>query len=94
MNTSRQHLHVSFTWSTPLTLAKLEELEPVFSSVGDWLRYAENCWIVRTDVDSNTLTRKLQKHMKSRDAVLIVPIDPNQIWGLQEKWIWDWFLES
>jgi len=69
---------------------KVVELEPVFNKALDWLRYAPNCYVVKTKRSPRTWLQRLRPHLSSGDHVFIVQVDVTQRGGLLPRWAWDW----
>ena len=79
---------VGFTWiKSPI---KTEGLEPVFSGLGDWLRFSAHSWLVFTEHPAQVIYEQLRTHMHTEDSVLIVEVNPGNHFGWEPKWIWDW----
>ena len=80
-------LHIGITFADR---PQIEELEPVFNKAIDWLRYAANCWIVKTRKPPRVWLKRLRSQLATGDHVLIVQINPSQRSGLLPKWAWEW----
>jgi hypothetical protein len=81
-------LHVGFAWSGP---AKIAELEQVFNKAIDWIRYAPNCWVIRTTSDADDWYERLRQYMTNKDQILIVQLDvssEDNYSGWLEGWMW------
>lgn len=81
-------LHVGFSWSGP---PKIDKLEPIFNVAIDWIRYAPNCWILRTTSDADTWFARLKPHMADGDQVFIAELDlsdSSKYSGWLDKWMW------
>jgi len=84
-------LHVGFNWSgTP----KTKELESLFNTALDWMRYAPNCWILWTTNNPETWAGYIKHHLGAKDEVIIAEINlakaGDNYYGWEDKWIWDW----
>jgi hypothetical protein len=69
---------------------KVRDLEPAFGMVGDWVRYAYNCWILWTDRPIPEIYAALRQRLDHDDQILIVPIDLSHSMGYLSPWIWQW----
>lgn len=83
------HIGIAF-----LDMPKVEELEPVFNKALNWLRYAPNCWIVKSTRSPRTWLARLKPHLSAGDHVFIVQIELNKRSGLLPKWAWDWIAQQ
>jgi hypothetical protein len=82
-------LHIGFYWSGP---PKTSELEPIFDQATDWIRYAQNCWIIRTTTDPDTWLARLKPLMAEKDRVFICEMNTsstNNYSGWLDKWMWE-----
>lgn len=85
-----RYISVTFTWrGTP----KIQELEPLFGTALDWLRYSNNCWILWTVEDPFVWFNYIKPHLGVNDSVLIAEISLANLsyTGWQPRWIIDWF---
>ncbi len=73
---------------------QVPELEPIFNKAIDWLRYAPNCWIVKTRKPARVWLKRLRAQLAAGDLVLIVQIDPTRRSGLLPKWAWEWLAKQ
>ena len=80
-------LHVGFNFAGPL---KIKELEPAFSSVGDWLRYSSSCWIIWTERSAQDVFSALKPYLVNDDQFLIVEINMYERNGWLPEWVWGW----
>ena len=81
-------LHIGFHFEGTL---KIKELEPVFSQVGDWIRYSALSWIVWTDKSPDQVLSILRLYVTPNDQVLVLAIDPTSKQGWMPQWVWTWF---
>jgi hypothetical protein len=79
------HVHFNF-WGPPRIL----DLEPVFSNLGDWIRYSNTGWILWTDIPVTNVRAALDEYIDENDFVLVVGVEKNQISGGLPLWIWEW----
>jgi hypothetical protein len=82
-------LHVGF--NTANALSKATELEGVFDAALDWIRYAPNCWILRTTTDSDTWAARLKPHLGENDMIFICELDMSnrdKYSGWLQEWMW------
>jgi hypothetical protein len=81
-------LHVGISWSGA---PKISELEPVFNNAIDWIRYAPNCWVIRTTEDADQWYERIRHYMTVSDKLLIVQLDlgsQDKYSGWLEEWMW------
>jgi len=81
-------LHVGFNW---IGNPKVTELEGVFNSAIDWIRYAPNCWILRTTTDPDIWLARVKPYMTENDQVFICELNTSSIEkysGWLSPWMW------
>ena len=81
-------MHVAFVWSG--NDPKINELKPIFDKAKDWMRYAPNCWIVRTDLSPQVWYSRLKPYIKEPESVFICELNITNRQGRLPKWMWDW----
>ena len=84
-------LHIAFTFQGG---ERTKELEPVFGKSLDWIRYAPNCWIVRTRLSPKQWMGRLKPYLSTGDWALIVAVDVKQRAGWLPGWVWDWIKKN
>ena len=68
-----------------------ERLELQLNTALDWLRYAENCWIVYTTSDAKRWYERLGALAKdNKGHVFIAKFDIGDRQGWMPKSVWDW----
>ncbi|HZW95972.1 MAG TPA: hypothetical protein VFF64_23705 [Candidatus Eremiobacteraceae bacterium] len=86
---------VVFTWRKVL---KTEELEPLFNTAVDWLRFSENGWILWTTNDPPVWFKYIKPHLAPEDSVFIAELNLSHfgstVSGWQSKMVWDWIKKS
>jgi len=82
-----QYLQISFRWSEK---PKTAELISVFNTAIDWLRFADNCWIVYTTSTPAKWFERLKPYMTAKDGVLIFKIDISVRHGQSNETVWSW----
>lgn len=92
MGDSRERfLIVAFAWSGP---PKVKELEPLFNTALDWMRVANNVWILWTNSDPTIWATHIKKHLVNEESVFIGELDLttalDNYSGWEKKWVWDW----
>jgi len=87
MNMQHRFVHVGFAFPGAV---KMRDLEPVFTTIGDWVRYSPLSWIVWTDHDAASIFLQLLPFLDSADQVLIAKIEPSDAIGRLTPWIWTW----
>jgi hypothetical protein len=80
-------LHIGFAFPGP---PKMRDLEPVLSTLGDWVRYSATSWILWTDKPTTELFLRIKPHLDAADQFLIAKIDPDDSIGWLSPWIWTW----
>lgn len=81
-------LHIGISWSG---VPKITELEQVFNHAADWIRYAPNCWVIRTSEDADVWYERIRHYMNIKDRILIAELDLSsneQYSGWLEQWMW------
>ncbi len=91
----KRFLHVGVSMSLS---RRREEIERVLDrQAEDWFRYAPNCWILWTDKPINTISKSIQKLIKSAtdpDEVLVLAIDIGSGYaGFMDPSVWEWLKE-
>ncbi len=81
-------VHVGFHFFLPFPTTKA--LEPAFDQIGNWIRYAGNCWIVWTDKSPDQIFQILKPRIGENDQFLIAPLDLTTHQGWMPQWVWDW----
>src|SRR5260370_2457285 len=88
--TMNKYLHVGLNIKSA-PAKQLKNLEKLFSEVGDWLRYAPNCWIVYTDKTPAALRERLRKLLADEDEFLVFEVKWENFAGfasdLVKKWV-------
>lgn len=83
----RQYLHVAINCEKrPIPEKELEEL---FSTSLDWIRYAPNCWILWTLTDSQGWYPYLKRILKNDDFFICELKFANRQ-GWLPKRVWEW----
>jgi hypothetical protein len=68
---------------------KIAELKAIFDEADDWVRYAPNCWIVRTNLQAEYWYNRIKPVLHPEDQVFIAKIDHSNRFGFLSKWMWD-----
>jgi hypothetical protein len=88
-----RYVLVSFTWrETP----KVKELEPLFGTALDWLRYSSDCWLLWTTESPAIWFQYIKPFLGEKDSVFITEISftPGTYSGWQPQWIIDWMYKT
>ncbi len=80
-------LHIGFAFPG---VPKMRDLEPVMSTIGDWVRYSALSWIVWTDKPPGEVFAAIYRHLDPQDNVLIAKIDTLDSFGRVQPWVWQW----
>lgn len=59
-------------------------------SLGPWLNYFPNSWLVESDLSAKQIYEKLSDGYQD-ERFLIVKIDTKEKWGYLPKSAWEWF---
>lgn len=86
---AHRFVQVSFMFADRL---KLQELEPVFTAIGDdWVRISALSWVLWTNKPAAHIFTLLRPYMSPQDQVLISALSNNDLFGFMSPWIWAWF---
>jgi hypothetical protein len=80
-------VHIGFAFHG---VPKILDLEPVITTVGDWIRYSALSWIVWTDKPVGEIYFTLRRYLDAQDQVLVVKLDMLDSFGTLSPWIWEW----
>jgi hypothetical protein len=80
-------LHIGFSFPG---VPKMRDLEPVISTIGDWVRYSALSWIVWTDRPTGEVFLTIRQYLDPQDQIFIVKIDPLDSFGSIGPWFWSW----
>lgn len=82
-------LHIGIFYYGP---SRTKDLQEFFNTNAvDWIRYADNCWIVYSDKTPQWWTEYLNPRLGTGDQFVIVQIYPSTYWGMHQDWVWKWF---
>jgi hypothetical protein len=79
-------LHIGLTFPG---VPKMRDLEPVMTTIGDWVRYSAVSWIVWTDKPVANVFATIRQHLDPYDQVFIVKIDTLDSFGNVGPWFWN-----
>ena len=80
-------MHIGFMFPG---VPKIRDLEPVITTVGDWIRYSPLSWIVWTDKQPAEIFIMIRPYLDPQDQVLIVGLNALDSFGSLSPWIWTW----
>jgi hypothetical protein len=89
----RRYLHVSLSSSENLKIVANNHVQQVIEKADDWLRYADNCWIVWTSDTAEQFYQKLAAIDLLKGAsilILEVNLSRSNRSGQLPDWVWDW----
>lgn len=95
---AKHYIHISFSY--PSSMDELEaahRIQPIINTADDWLKYADNCWIIWT---SQTPQQWYDKFAAVEElkmcSILIVKqnLSPENRAGQLPQWVWDWIQKS
>jgi hypothetical protein len=69
---------------------KMRDLEPIFTGLGDWVRYGQTNWLLWTDFEIPTIYQHLAAHLDIGDNVFIADVEKDRFVGRLQPWIWSW----
>jgi hypothetical protein len=79
--------HVTIEFSRERT----RNLNPVLDSLGEWVQYASNSWVVKTEVSGEALRDRVKDHVGEYCFILVAILDTKGTWGVLPMSVWDWF---
>lgn len=88
-------VHVGFSFRSGI-LPPATELEKVFGSAGDWLRYDLHCWILHTAVPLDELRERIRKSpvLSEADSFFLCEFEPTKYSGYQNSMVWEWIQQK
>jgi hypothetical protein len=84
---AHRFVHVGFAF---VGLPRILDLQPIFTGIGDWIRYSPLCWIVWTDKPLSEIAALLKMSIDTNDQVLVAEIQVPNVTGYLSPWIWQW----
>jgi hypothetical protein len=95
---TKRYVHISFTYPSDLSaLGASHFVQPVINTADDWLKYAENCWIVWSHKTPGEWYRQLSaiKELKGCSMLLVgIDVSESNRSGQLPKWVWEWLNKS
>jgi len=91
--TCKRYVHLSFHFSDVPPLMAAHYIQPVINESDDWLKYADNCWIVwsiRTPQDWQEKFSAISELKPCSILALEVDISKSNRSGQLPKWVWEW----
>ncbi len=73
--------------------APLVELETLFSTALDWIRYDTHCWILYTNSELNVWRDHLRRILPTGNQFLLCEFEPilgEKCSGWMKQSVWDW----
>jgi hypothetical protein len=89
----KRYLHLSMVYPEALKLYAHNQVQHIVNQAEDWLRYADNCWIVWTGDTPEQLYKKIAAIPELGNAsifVLEVNIATYNRAGQFPPWVWEW----
>jgi hypothetical protein len=90
---SKKYLHLSMMYPEALKLAAHNQVQHVVNQSEDWLRYADNCWLVWTSDTPEQLYAKLAAIPTLKDVyIFILEVNISRAYrsGQFPNWVWEW----
>jgi hypothetical protein len=91
---SKKYVHLSFTYPTDFSaLAASHFIQPIINTADDWLKYADNCWIIWSYKSPKDWYDKLAEIQELKNCSMLavnVDLSPGNRAGQFPKWVWDW----
>jgi hypothetical protein len=85
---AHKFLHVGLMFAG---LPKTSELDATVTLVSDdWIRYANNNWILWTERSAENVYNALKPVIGTNDQMLIVGLDMTERNGWLARWVWEW----
>ncbi len=105
MSLPARFVHIGFNLQDQAPSNK--DLEGIFNTAIDWLRYDSHCWILYTTTELDTWRDRIRKVFDAKaEAILpgepkpktptflLFEIDVNERSGWAYQWIWDWLSKN
>jgi hypothetical protein len=87
--------HVGLRWvKTQVTTEKIDELNAVFSALGDWMRLNALNYYIWTDSPPRQTYEMLRSVFLADDSIFVIAVDPNDMFGWLPEWVWEWLLDK
>lgn len=91
---SRRYTLITFYFSRSMSeLEASHHIQPVINEADDWVKYADNCWIVWSANTPQQWYEQFQpiEQLKS-SSIFVVKLDlsPENRAGQFPQWVWDW----
>jgi hypothetical protein len=82
---------IGVRWANPLLgLPRTESVDMAVSTLGEWLRYNGDTWLVLTEVDAIHVAERVRPAVYPGDNVIVLPIDPTEnVGGFAPRSVWD-----
>jgi hypothetical protein len=74
--------------------SKTRELGAVFDVADDWLRYAPNCWILRSDESIDVWLSRLKRATGRSSNIFVIEFNPREATGYLPETQWEWFKKN
>jgi hypothetical protein len=87
MTIMARFVHVGFSFAG---LPKILDLEPIFSDMGDWIRFSSTGWLIWTELELPDINAKLIECVDLSDSYIISGVENNQISAFAPRWVWNW----
>ncbi len=85
-------LHVAFNFQARATDAS--GMRTAFDQAVDWVRYAPNCWILKTTSDPDIWYARLKPLLREDDSVFICEVNLASRAGFLPNHVWDWIARN
>jgi hypothetical protein len=91
MSVPYRFVHVGFSFSGQAPTEA--ELEALFNTALDWVRYDMHCWILYSNTELETWRDKIRNSsaIKGQDSFLLCEFEKSKYTGYQHKIVWDFF---
>lgn len=85
------YVHISFHLAGIDALTASHFIQPIINLAEDWLKYAENCWIVWGDLTATEWYQKFSPIEALKPcSILVVSMERWNVTGQLPQWAWDW----
>jgi hypothetical protein len=90
---SPRFIHVGFNFTG---VAPIAELEKVFGSSIDWLRYENHCWLLYSTTELSIWRDRIHNcpGILPADSFFLSEFSESSYTGYMHKWVWDWLSKS
>ena len=91
MSVPARFVHVGLNFSAG-GAPPADELEKIFNTAQDWVRYDMHCWLLYTTTELDVWRDRIRKSpaIKEKDSFFLCEFELGKHSGYQTKMVWDW----